>query len=377
MHGEKFFEVNRETYRNPDVAIDSVSPFWSLNEPIDVNGDPLELLIREEEGDEIAAQLLNRERKRVMNYLTKLQALMDDNKLSREGFILALRSLTNWCNGNLMTISQMRLANLAKRGDPDLGASPADEPAGEPSDEHTQNERAAETGHEQRQTLTQRGDCFASVRQACYEAAEELRLTGYDRPRNMAEYLDGRATGLRKAVPSKEDIAIEQRNSLGISEDEAREFLIASNKAQAAKIEQSKEDVVAEDGTYENDIDMEEALSLLGAVAQHRLRIKILSDVIRETKRLQEIRKEYPTFEDLRTKRHLLLWDVITFDQELREFDKAHKAGIDKELFNTNRVLADLPREFQMTLDLVKRQVRENQLAAAAQASAAASSAAA
>lgn len=297
-----------------------------------------------------------------MNLLSKLLHLNEGGELSREGAILAIRSITNWANGNLMTISSIRLRNYAKTGDPDR--STVDDQAGERSDEHAQNQRSAENGGEQQLTPTQRGDCFASIREACFRVADAMNLQGFDRPRGLADYLDSRATGLRKSDPTKADIAAEMEASLGITEEEARAFLLSSYKEQAAEIEKNKDDLVAEDSTYETDIDFEEAMHTLGIVAQQRVQVKIIGDVIRETQRIQKIREKYPNFEDLRTKRHLLLWDVVTLDDELRAFEKAHKAAIDKELAGTNRLLSSLPRNLQMTLDLVRRQVANKTKAA-------------
>lgn len=339
-----------------EVPIDPSSPFWRLNESIDVHGDPLELLIAREEGDEVATFLLTYEKEtRNMNLLSRLLNLNEAGELSREGAILSIRSIANWANGNLMTISNIRLKNYAKTGDPDV--STVDDKAGEPSDEHTQNERAAQSGGEQQLTLTQRGDCFASIREACFKVADAMNLQGFDRPRGFGDYLDSRITGLRKSEPTKADIAAEVEASLGITEEEARAFLLSSYKEQATEIEKNKDDLIAEDGTYENDIDFEEAMHTLGAVAQHRVQVKLIGDVIRETQRIQKIREKYPNFEDLRTKRHLLLWDVVTLDDELKAFEKTHKVALDKELAGTNRLLASLPRNLQMTLDLVRRQV--------------------
>jgi hypothetical protein len=346
-----------------EVQIDSNSPFWRLNEPVDPNGDPLELLIRREEGDEEATLLLTYERtKPRMNLLTNLQQLTEAGELSREGVILAIRSISNWANGNLMTISNIRLKNFAKTGDPDQSSQ--DDQAGEPGDEHAQNERSSENGGQHQLTLTQRGDCFASIRETCFKLADAMNLQGFDRPRGLGDYLEARATGLRKSEPSKADIQAEVEASLGITEEEARAFLLSSYKEQAAEIEKNKDDLVAEDSTYETDIDFEEAMHTLGIVAQHRVQVKIIGDVIRETQRIQKIREKYPNFEDLRTKRHLLLWDVITLDDQFRTFEKAHKAALDKELAGTNRVLSSLPRNLQMTLDLVRRQVANKTKAA-------------
>lgn len=337
-----------------EVLIDPSSPFWSLHEPIDPNGDPLDLMIRAEEGDEVAIQLLTNEKDLpAMNYLQNLRNLQDGNKLSREGLILAIRSTSNWANGNIMTISQIRLRNFAKTGDPD-GSVIDDSVVNE--NEHEQNDHSAQNGGQQQLTLTQRGDAFAAVRRACVELANELNLTGYDAPRSIGEYIDSRVTGLRKSVPSKEDVAAEMKNSMGVSEEEARDFLNGSFKTQAAEMEKSKADVVAEDTTYDDSVEFEEALSVLGVVDQHRLQIKVISDIVRETKRIQKLREKYPTFEDLRTKRHLLLWDVVTLDEQFHAFEKANKAQIDKELLGTNRMLGNFTREIQMTLDLVKRQ---------------------
>lgn len=41
-----------------EVCIDPHSLFWKYRDPVDPNGDPLELLIRAEEGEEGAVELI-------------------------------------------------------------------------------------------------------------------------------------------------------------------------------------------------------------------------------------------------------------------------------------------------------------------------------
>jgi hypothetical protein len=43
-----------------EIAVDPHSAFWSINIETDPNGDPLELLIRAEEEDEIACVICGR-----------------------------------------------------------------------------------------------------------------------------------------------------------------------------------------------------------------------------------------------------------------------------------------------------------------------------
>ena len=63
-----------------EIPVTPFSPIFRLNEVIDPNGDPLDLLIRKEEGEEIATYLLTDERtKQRMNLLNNLQQLAFGN----------------------------------------------------------------------------------------------------------------------------------------------------------------------------------------------------------------------------------------------------------------------------------------------------------
>jgi hypothetical protein len=46
-----------------------------------------------------------------------------ENNLSNESFKQSVRIITNWCHGNLMSISKQRLNNMRLRGNPDIGST--------------------------------------------------------------------------------------------------------------------------------------------------------------------------------------------------------------------------------------------------------------
>lgn len=293
--------------------------------------------------------------------------------VSRESYIQALKTVANWCNGNLMAISRQRLNNIAQHGDPNYVPT-VDTPAGEHRDEEDAADRANEVGHAPGLTLTQRGDLFASLRQCCIARAEELSgLTEFDWPRKFAEYIDARITGLRRLVPTEANIKAELANSIGITEQEAREFLIRSYAIQAGELEKAKEDLVSEDSSYETDIPEDEIFAALRRMDVHRMLVKVIDGLCYEVDRLQESRMKYPNFQELQTKRHLLLSDAVILETELNKFYKENRSAIENEL-GDKFTLVPITRSHQMRLDLTRQQLRAQAAAVSDSAATAASS---
>lgn len=284
-----------------------------------------------------------------MNYLNRLK---DD--LSKEGYINALKTLANWANGNLMNISRMRLNNIKQHNNPDYVT--ADTPAGEVSDEFNRQDHTHEVGHVTGLTLTKRGDCFASIRKACMDAAEDIQVQGFDKPRTFAEYIESRITGIRSQVPTKEAIAKTMQDLMGMTEDEVKAHLIKSNEIQAGELENNKAAVIAEDSAYEDDIDFEEAVHSLRTIDNHRMRTKVIDGLLYEVDRLMDTLKKYPNYEELMTKRHLLLGDAMIAENEMHEFEKDNAEKIRRETSGTNQEVVQITRGHQMRLDLFRQQ---------------------
>jgi hypothetical protein len=274
-----------------------------------------------------------------MSYLEKLEA-----DLSIEGYELALRAITNWCNGNLIAVTKQRLANIEAHDNPD----------GLPVDEDVSQAMPNEPA----MPPTKRGSIFASIREACFKVAEEKGLEGYSKPRTFSEYIDSRMTQLRSSVPDEVAIRTEM-NSIGTTYDEARRFLMESYKIQAAELEKSRDDLVAEDTSYDSDIDFDEALDSLPAHQQHRLRVKLIDSFLYECERLQKQRTRFPNFEDLRTKRELLMSDAIILEADMHKFEKENEQKLRKELLGSTRELIKPTRAHINTLQLAKRQIKE------------------
>lgn len=339
-----------------DLIIDPFSAFWRYHESIDPNGDPLDLLCRAEDGDEIALSILYQKRT-VMNYLQLLENMKEEGHMGKAGFIVALRSIANWANGNIKNISEMRANNLAKRGDAD--AFTVDTQVGEENDEHLQNERSTENGGEQQLPLTQRGDCFASIRRAVLDVGEELRLEGWDKPHTMERYLDALAQGKRKGVPSASDIARVKADVLGVTNEEAKKLAEDAIKDDIAKLEASRETVLAEDSTYDDSMDFEEAICTLGILAQHRVQVKVVSDLVREIVRLGPLIVKNRGFQELKDKQRMFGYEAIALEKIMLAFERTQRAAIDKEILGTNRTVVVLDNKLQGSLDRVKKQIAE------------------
>lgn len=285
-----------------------------------------------------------------MNLITLLE-----NSLSREGFISGLKSMANYCNSQLMTISRMRLNNIAKHGDADYVTM--DDKAGEAGDEHAQNEMAENTGKAFQLPLTKRGDIFASIRRACIEAIDGMSgLTEFDKPQEFPAYMESRITGLRSRAPTPENIQTMMNVLRGMTEDEVKFHLTQSYALQAGQLEEGKLEIIAEDGSYDDTIDFEEAIGSLRKMDQYRLRIKITDGLLYEVDRLMKSIMRFPTYTDLITKREVLLGDADIAEQELNDFEKANKSQLRTELEESNQELNSITRDHQNRLTLYRRQ---------------------
>jgi len=362
---------SRDNEKPIEVAIDSSSPLWRLLEPIDPNGDPLDLLIRAEDGDEIAISILRPWKGNTMNYLNHLVNECDENRISQSALVTAIRSIANLCHGNLQTISSVRLANIEKRGDADLTRAMVegtmDHPAGEPGDEGAEIERSAELGFAHRLTVTQRGDCFASIREACFNLAAERGFTGFDAPRNFKDYLEGRVARLRTGAVSEADIAVIQKKMLGYDRDQAKAFALKSNKARAEELEKNADAVIAEDSSYETDIDFEEACGSLGWLFQQRMRVKVIDGIMYEVKRIDKVLENHTTFEALIAKRNDLSLDALVLENELKQFERTYRTSINKEMGETGWTPSVVDPEHQSKMNytrkLIALQAQEQQAA--------------
>lgn len=286
-----------------------------------------------------------------MNYLITLK-----DSVSKESYINALKTLTNWANGNLMNISRIRLNNLKQHGDADYVT--ADTHAGEAKDEFDRQDHTHEVGHVVGLTLTKRGGCFASIRKACMEAAEDLQVQGFDKPRTFAEYIESRITGIRSQIPTKENIAKAMEELMGMTEDEVKVHLTKSYEIQAGELEDNKAAVIAEDGAYEDDIDFEEAVHSLRTIDNHRMRTKVIDGLLYEVDRLMDTLKKYPNYTELMTKRHLLLGDAMLVENEMLQFEKDNAEKIRRETSDTKQEVVQITRGHQMRLDLFRQQQR-------------------
>ena len=280
------------------------------------------------------------------NYLEHMKDV-----LSVEGYIQSLKTVANWCNGNIMAISKQRLKSMSN--DPEHLAD---------KDEEIQRERSHELGFKTGVTLVERGSIFASIRRSCIDAAEDLasgrQMAEFDYPRNFKDYIESRITGFRRQLPTPENIKLEMANTIGITEEEAKNFLIKSYGEQAAMLEAEKDDLIAEDGTYDEGMDIEQAISKLPCMTQHRLRTKVIDGLMYEVDRLQATRTKYPNFEDLRTKRDLLLRDALMVEDELKVFGKAYDKDITEEL-GDQFMLTWPTKGHQSRMDLTRKQLKE------------------
>lgn len=266
--------------------------------------------------------------------------------MTEEGKVQAYRNIANWCNGNLLGITRIRMANLKKFGNPD-GEKPN-----------------TEAGHTIQMSPTQRGDLFASIREYCFQIAEGKNWEGFDVPRAFSEYLEGRARGFRSAMPTKDEINEMVKNTLGITEDQARDLVMKSNAEQAAQIESDREDLIAMDSDYDTTIEVEEAQDRLPKMVTHRMRVKLFDGLMYECTRLLNTLAKYPNFQELRTKRELLLNDAIEVHKELVEFEKENDIQIKRELKdNPNLTLQQPLRGHMNTLQLVQIQLKQRHAA--------------
>lgn len=276
-------------------------------------------------------------------------------------FNMIVRGIVNWCNATLMNISQTRKRLLAM--ELAEGEVPTiDTQAGDPEEAEEQaRERAHDLGFAfSGPELLRRGEYFASIRAHCMEIAEAKGWTDFDKPRNFQDYIEARIKGLKTAQITETDIKREMRDTIGSTAAEARAWLVSSNKKQAAKMEDDLKYLCAEDGRYSSSMDPDEALDLLGAVMEYRARTKMISTLCYEADRINVVRQDYPNFEELRTKRHMLLVDSIKMQYEQAIFKVENKIQIDKELRENERlVLTDITDGHRMRLKLVKEAMDE------------------
>lgn len=252
-----------------------------------------------------------------MKILENLQHLKDDNKIDVVILVSACKSIVNLCNGSLMSISEQRNRNIdAGREADDFGTDPA---------------RAEELGFATQLKPTQRGDCFASIRREVREFVEGYGWTLYDAPQfDMRDYIESRISGMRRAEPREDQIRAEMKTSYS-TRPEAIRFLIEQNTVQAAKLEHDLEDVVAAETDYDDTIDADEAVGILGIGSEYRIWSKIIDGIMYEASRLQEQRKKTPNYQLLVDKMGDLNKGGDLLYGVFEEFEKTSKAALNKE----------------------------------------------
>lgn len=292
------------------------------------------------------------------SYLEKVEAMstMDESTIKQ-----LVRGGVNWCNGSIMSISAARKRlNAAILKDGETPTVDTEELHGEAAIEAAR-ERAAELGFAMGEPdYLRRGQCFSSIRKFLIDMAEGRGWDGHDKPREFKEYIESRVKGLRLAEVTDTMVKKEMRDTIGSTAAEARQFLINSNKKQAAKLEEEMLYLIAEDGTYADDLDSDEALDILGVISKHRMRTKFIDGLCYEVDRIQVMREEYSTWPELQTKRHMLLSNALLLQDEFVEFEKANVLALKRAQFENPRlVIVQITDGHRMRLALTRQALEE------------------
>lgn len=266
------------------------------------------------------------------NYVKQLE-----DQLSPESYVVAIRSIANWCNGNLISITGQRIKQRLLEKAPDEVPT-IDTAAGEVQDEETRNEHVDEVGHTTGLTLVQRGDCYASIRECCYRIAEEKGWNGqFNKPATFVEYVGFRITRANSQDVTNEMIRQKMSMVMGMTLVDIRETIREGLRKTARKLESSREDLISADSDYVTDIDCEEAIHTLGFMQQMRMRISVINGFGNEARAKAKIilRPDLANstlVDELAGYRHEMMKAMVKLDEALDTFEERHRDQIEKEL---------------------------------------------
>ena len=285
------------------------------------------------------------------SYLEKMAEKVDPSV-----FVLMARTATNWCHGTLMNLTDRR-TKLREMQKAEGEQSTVDTEAHNmDDDEETQRDRAHELGFQlSGLEMLRRGECFASMRRYCFELADEKGWEDRNKPRGFEDYIASRIKGMASQDITESDIKREMRASLGITADEARQFLVSSKRKQIGLFLERKANWIAEDGSYSTELDPDDALSTLGILDEHRLRTKLLDGLCFEASRIQKAREGYPNWDKLRDQRTLIVLEALKLQDELVEFEKSNSVAIKKALeANPNAAYTQIQEKHRVMLKLAR-----------------------
>lgn len=275
-------------------------------------------------------------------YLDKLKT-----DLQPSAYKTALRSINNWCNGSMMTISSIREANMKRF---------------EQEDPPTNND----AGHEIVMPLRKQGSLFASMRAECMKRSEEMRLESWEKLQTFAEYVDFRIIAARSRAPSDEEIDQEVEETLGATRESIETAMLASYRSQALRLESQKNNVIAADSDYDDSIDFEQAECSMPVRLQHRMRVKVLDDIMRRCASLlnNAIKFKGQALEQtLKGEREEMLADALKVEDDMNVFERQHKAELDKEIIGTTRMMIYPTRDHLDLLEMVRKQFAKRKAA--------------
>lgn len=294
--------------------------------------------------------------------------------LSPDGKIVALRSLANWCNGRLISISSMRNRNRVNTGDPDVfkttvanavaeGEDPTTDRTEDAREAQFERDLRAEQGLTQLPSLTKQGDLVVTLYRACVEALESLGVTEgkWDYPLTFPAYVENRIKRMGTQLPTPGQI-LQKSRVLLCDQQTAKEHLIAANKLRAAELEAEQGNLVASYSDYEPAEETENVSDLFTIVEQHGMYITCLNGLVGEADRILRQTLVGRYWPDMENKRFVLLGDASLLKVEMHKFDHAHKAAYSVALAGTSRSLASMNPVLERALIVAERMMKAQQL---------------
>lgn len=299
-----------------------------------------------------------------------------ENNLSNESFKQSVRIITNWCHGNLMSISKQRLNNMRLRGNPDIGST-VDSTSGECTlREQEQEDMAIDAmGFTPPMSLTKRGDCFASIRNAMFVIAEEKGWTGqYDKPSSFRDYILYRVAQARAKTVTEAMVEAQLKVLLGMGKEEVKAMIQTGINKEAADLAGMADDIIAEDSSYETDIDYDEAIGSLGRMQELRLRVACINGFLNVVDSKAKVISRpnlsgSPLQAELIATRYLMLKEALLLEDEMSDFGKQYETHITNELGTSSWPCISAGHEARLKLTRMQlEEEREERIEAMARA---------
>lgn len=257
-----------------------------------------------------------------------------EKDLTPIGFNQAVKIMANWCNGNLMAITTMRLLNEEKPVSRNNEVPTMDSPQYEPEDSKLKPDNIGIEVVTEAQKRMRRGDCFASIRKACIDIGIERnwQVMQYYQINNFKEYLTFRIQNQRNATVTPEELQTMADIYEGMPEEDIEYATKLGSKKKVAKMELSKEDLISHDSDYESNMDFEEAMSSLGILEEHRVRVKFVENTYLTIRRTGVNAIANNNYQELQEKYRDLVDDVLILMDQLEKFEEVNDEKMDQAI---------------------------------------------